>query len=174
MVNSKQVNTPPIRPFPFQAMLLVVFMIVSLSSCGPFKEVQVTQISGVKVVHVGDKGVELELGMKINNPNSYGFSIFRSSFDIVLSGTDLGTARLSKREHIAAHSEEFHTFHITTTMDKLLKGGLGSVMALFGTKNPEIEIKGNLKVGKFLIHKSIPVDRKQKINLENPFNQKMF
>ncbi len=105
--------------------------------------------------------------MKINNPNTYSFSIFRSTFDIKLGGVDMGTASLSKKEKVSAHSDEIHTFHITTTFNKLLEGGLGGIFALLGKKNTEIEIKGDLKVGKFLIRKAIPVERKQKVSLDN-------
>jgi hypothetical protein len=48
------------------------------------------------------------------------------------------------------------------------------VMALLGSKNAEVEIKGNLKVGKFLIRKSIPIDRKQKAGLDNQAAGSLF
>ena len=142
-------------------------LIALLSGCSEYKEVQVTQISGVKIVKMTDKGIDLEIGMKINNPNSYGFTIFKSAFDLRLSGTDLGTATLTKKEKIGGNSEEIHTFCITTTPDKLLSGGIGSLMGLFNGKNTELEIKGKLRVGRFLYRRNIPVERKQKTNLDN-------
>jgi LEA14-like dessication related protein len=145
----------------------ILLLLLSSSGCTQFKEVQLSQIGGVKIIKITDKGIEMELGMKINNPNNYAFSIYRSSFDIKLAGVDMGTAVLSKKEKVAANSDEMHNFHITTTFNKLLEGGLGGIFALFGKKNTEVEINGNLKVGKFLIRKSIPIARKQKVGLDN-------
>ncbi|HEV7230319.1 MAG TPA: LEA type 2 family protein [Bacteroidia bacterium] len=153
---------------------LLCLLILLSTGCSEFKEVQVSQISGVKILKITDKGVDMEIGMKIKNPNTYSFTIYRSAFDIKLGGTDLGVATLKRKEKVQAGSEEVHTFLITTTFDKLIKGGLGSVMALFGSKNAEIEIKGNLKVGKFLIRKSIPIDRKQKTGLDNQAAGSLF
>jgi LEA14-like dessication related protein len=146
--------------------ILAACMLV-LSGCGDFKEVQISQISGVKVLNVSDKGIELELGMKIKNPNAWAFTIYRSAFHVNLGETDLGIAQLTHKERVAANSEEVHTFHISTTFDKIAQGGMGNLIALFAArKNPEIQIKGNLKVGKFLIRKSIPIDKKQRVNLD--------
>jgi LEA14-like dessication related protein len=158
----------------YSPYFLLCFVLLFLSGCSEFKEVQVSQISGVKILKITDKGIDMEIGMKIKNPNTYSFTIYRSAFDIKLGGTDLGVATLKRKEKVKANSEEVHTFLITTTFDKLIKGGLGSVMALLGSKNAEVEIKGNLKVGKFLIRKSIPIDRKQKAGLDNQAAGSLF
>jgi len=142
-------------------------LILAFTGCSGFKEVQITQISGVKILKITDKGIDMEIGMKILNPNHYGFTIYPSNFDIILSGTDLGTAVLNQKEKVNANSEDIHLFQITTTFGKLLQGGLGSVLGLFTNKNAEIEIKGYLKAGRFLFRKSIPIDRKQKASIDN-------
>ena len=159
--------TLPLRNRLVCATLAIFIGMFGFSGCGDFKEVQISQISGVKVLKVSDKGIELELGMKIKNPNAWAFTIYRSAFHVSLGETDLGIARLTHKERVGAHSEEVHTFHINTTFDKLAQGGVGNLIALFASRrNPEIQIKGNLKVGKFLIRKSIAIDKKQKVNLD--------
>ncbi|MFI5149341.1 MAG: LEA type 2 family protein [Bacteroidia bacterium] len=147
-------------------IFLFLSILIFTASC-KYKEVTLGQISGLKINKITTNGLELELGMKINNPNSYGFSIYRSSFRIKLGGADLGTARIAKRTHIKAHSDEVYTFTIKTSFDKLKEDGLAGMISLFSKKNAEIEIKGNLKAGKFLLRKKIPVDRKQSTRMEN-------
>ncbi len=154
------------RPRLFQ-ILFLCFSLFPIAGCGTFKEVQVTEISGVKILKISDKGIDLEMGMKIKNPNTYAFTVYPSSFDIKLAGTDLGTANLLEKEKVKANSEDVHTFKITTTFDKLLEGGIASLIGLFGKKHAEIEIKGNLRVGRFIFRKSIPIDQKQKTSLDN-------
>jgi LEA14-like dessication related protein len=145
----------------------ILFSFVMLLGSCSYQGVTLSQITGVKVKKITNQGVEMEIGMKIDNPNSYGFNVYRSSFQIKLNGTDLGKARLAKREHVKAHSNDVHTFLVTTSFDQLLKGGLPEVIGMFSRKNSELEIKGNLKAGKFLLRKKIPIDRKQNTKMEN-------
>jgi LEA14-like dessication related protein len=159
----------------FILKILVVFILsLGLKSCAEFKEVEVTQIGQVKIIKVSDKGIEMEIGVKIKNPNAYGFTIYRSSFNVTLAGTDLGTARLDKKVKIKGNSEDMHVFHIVAGVDKLMSGGLGGIFGLLAKKSGELQIKGNLKVGKFLIRKSIPIERKQRVNLENQAGGSLF
>jgi LEA14-like dessication related protein len=157
---------PMNRLFAPGKLLLFLLPFLLLAGCGEYQEVQVTQIGGLKIVKLTDKGVELEIGMKIKNPNTYGFTLFPSEFEIYLSGTDLGKARLTKKENIAPNSEEMHYFHVASTFDKLAGTGVPGLLMLFGSKQAEIEIKGNLKAGRFLFRRKIPVDRKQKVNMD--------
>jgi LEA14-like dessication related protein len=164
-------------PHRFSRLFLCVFLLsgfLFISGCGQFQEVEITEISGVKILKITEKGVDMEIGMKIKNPNGYAFTVFPSSFDIKLSGTDLGTANLQQSEKVNANSEDVHTFRISTTFDKLMEGGLASLLAIFGKNHSEIEIKGNLKVGRFIFRKSIPIDRKQKTNLDNQAGGSLF
>ncbi|HXC03915.1 MAG TPA: LEA type 2 family protein [Bacteroidia bacterium] len=157
-------NIPSSLPVYFGSLLLGFSLI--LSSC-KYQEVTLGQISGLKVNKITKEGVEMEIGMKINNPNSYGFTVFPSSFQVKLSGTDMGTARLNHRVHIKAHSDEIHTFVVKTSYNQLMQGGLPGMIGLFSQKNAQLEIKGNLKAGKFLFRKKIPIDRKQNTRMEN-------
>jgi LEA14-like dessication related protein len=163
--------------FPLRFISKLVLAIVfscCFGSCAEFQEVGVTQIGQVKILKISPKGIEMEIGLKIKNPNAYGFTIYRSSFDVKLGETDLGTATLSKKEKVKANSEDMHVFHITTDVSKLMQGGLGGIMALLGKQSGELILKGNLKVGKFLIRKSIPIERKQRVNLDNQAGGSLF
>jgi len=146
--------------------LFLCFTIFLLSSC-KYEEVTVSQLSGMKINKITNEGVEMEMGIQLKNPNSYGFTIFPSSFDVSLGGTNLGKAHLSKKEKVGPNSDELHTFLIKTSFDQLTQGGIPGLINLFAKKNPEVEIKGNLKAGKFLFRKRIPIDRKQNTRMEN-------
>jgi LEA14-like dessication related protein len=150
----------------FLSPLLLCLVILLLSSC-KYEEVTVGQLSGMKINKITNEGVEMEMGIQLKNPNSYGFTIFPSSFDVSLGGTNLGKAHLSKKEKVGPNSDEVHTFLIKTSFDQLTQGGLPGLINLFAKKNPEVEIKGTLKAGKFLFRKRIPIDRKQNTKMEN-------
>jgi LEA14-like dessication related protein len=144
--------------------LLFILAIFLFSSCRDFKEIQVSGVKGFKVNKIDAKGISADLLLNVKNPNSTGFSIYRSSFDVMYNGIKLGKARSAKRVHISANSEETYSFTLKSDfkdidlMDimKLVKGGGGGGM---------VEVKGNLRVGKFFIAKKLPVNVKERARL---------
>jgi LEA14-like dessication related protein len=142
--------------------LVLLFFIVS--SCRNLKEVQCTGVKGFTVNKVNLQGIDADILLAVNNPNTVGFSIYRSSFDITFGGVYLGKAKLSKRVHIARKTEEVYRFNLKSDfkganfMDimKFVNGALSKGI---------VEVKGDLKVGKFLIRKKFPVNIKEKVGL---------
>ena len=149
--------------FPFVFSFL--FALLIFTNCRDIKEVQCTGIKGFKVNKINTEGIDGDILLGIKNPNSFGFSIYKSEFDVTYSGIYLGKAKLTKKVHIRKNAEEVYSFNLTNDfkntnlMDvmKLLSG------AMF--KN-SIEVKGDLKVGKVFIKKKIPIEIKEKIKLE--------
>lgn len=108
--------------------------------------------------------MELELNVKIKNPNNFGFNIYPSDFDISFGTTDIGKARLKEKLHINANSEISYKIVVKSDVSKVLSNGFLSIMAMM--KNPVIGIKGELKAGKMFYKKKFPVDFKEKIPLK--------
>ncbi len=142
--------------------LLLLFLISS--ACKNLKEVQCTGVKGFTVNKVNLQGIDADILLAVNNPNTVGFSIYRSSFDITYGGVYLGKAKLSKRVHIARKTEEVYRFNLKSDfkgvnlMDimKLVNGALSRGV---------VEVKGDLNVGKFLFRKKFPVNIKEKVGL---------
>ena len=147
--------------FYFSCFLVISFC---FTNCRDIKEVQSTGVKGFKVNKINTEGIDGDILIGIKNPNAFGFSIYKSEFDVTYSGVYLGKAKLTKRVHINASAEEVYSFNLKNDF----KGAnLMDVMKLLSGaafKN-SIEVKGDLKVGKLFIKKRIPVDIKEKINL---------
>jgi LEA14-like dessication related protein len=138
--------------------------LIFLASCSGMKEVQCTGVKGFTVSRIDTKGIDGQVLLGVKNPNSFGFSIYKSEFDITYGGIYLGKAKLAKRVHIHKNAEETYEFHLTKDFKDI---NLLDVMKLLNgasLKN-SIEVKGDLKVGKFLIKKKIAVDVKEKVKL---------
>ena len=151
----------------FSPLRLFLFMITSLTfftSCRNYKEVQITGVKGFNVNKINAEGIDGDILIGIKNPNNFGFSIYKSEFDVNYSGVYLGKAKLTKRVRISANKEEVYSFNLKNDF----KGAnLSDVMKLLGGamfKNT-IEVTGNLKVGKFYVKKKIPVKISEKIKL---------
>lgn len=143
--------------------LIFISICVFFNSCKEFKEVEVTGVKSFRLTKVGSDGIEGEVILGIKNPNATGFSIYPSEFDITYSGIKMGKARLFKRVHIDGNSEKPYVFKLKTDLkDMNLMDILGLVS---GGKLGRIEVKGNLKAGKFFVKKCFPVDISDKIGL---------
>lgn len=109
------------------------------------------------------ENIEAEINLKINNPNTMRFSIYRSEFDIIYSGIHLGKAKLSKRVCLDAKSERVYTFKLNSKMEDL--NPLDALRLLNVDKLGNIEVKGDLKVGKLYLKKKLPVNYTDKVKL---------
>jgi LEA14-like dessication related protein len=146
-----------------QLILFCSFLCLFVS-CAPLKEVECSNVKGFNIKRIDLSGIEGELLLEIKNPNRYKFVIYPSEFDIVYSGINLGKAQLAKKVKVKGNVEGVYGFNLKkdfkdvsfTEVMKLLNGG--------SLKNM-IEVKGDLKIGRFLIKKRLPIDIKEKVNL---------
>ena len=113
---------------------------------------------------INTEGIDADIILGIKNPNRLGFSIYKSTFDITYSGIYLGKAKLRKRVHIRANKEENYSFNLKNDFKDV---NLMDVMKLLAgaTFKNTIEVKGDLKVGKFYLKKKIPVNLKEKLGM---------
>lgn len=143
--------------------LLILISVFCLSSCKEFEEIKVIGVDSFHLNKLNMEGVEAEVNIKIKNPNSTGFSVYPSEFDVLFSGFRLGKAKLNKRVHIDANCERVYKFN--------LKSGFGELNVLDITKLlnagnwGKVEVKGDLKVGKVFVKKKVPVNFSERINL---------
>lgn len=132
--------------------------------CRTMKDVQCTGVEGFKINKIGMEGIDGDLILKLKNPNNFGFFIYKSEFDVTYSGIHLGKARLDKNVRIRRNAEENYSFHLIKDFKDV---NLLDVMKLLNgaTFKNTIEVKGDLKVGKFYFKKRVPVDVKEKLGL---------
>ena len=143
--------------FAFFCSLLLV------SSCKELQEVQITGVESFYVNKINIEGIEGEVKLKIKNPNTVGFSIYPSEFDVSYSGIRLGKARLHKRVHINANTESTYVFKIKSNFEHI---NLMDLTQLLNSANHGlIELNGDLKAGKFFVKKRIPINYKQKVDM---------
>lgn len=141
-----------------------LFFILLFCSCNNFKELQCTGLNGFKVHKITTEGIDAEILLGIKNPNAYGFSIYKSEFDITYSGVYLGKAKLIKTVKIHGNEEKTYGFVLRNDFKDV---NLMDVMKLLSgaTFKNLLEVKGELKVGKLFVKKRIPIDMKEKVGL---------
>lgn len=123
----------------------------------------VSRTDNFRVTKMAPDAIEAELTVGIKNPNSIGFNVYKSWFDVSYGGQYLGKAYLKKKVRIGANSDKSHTFYLKSD----LKGvSLAEITKLVNGKSGQLEIIGNLKVGKWFYKKKFEVKHKQRVSLQ--------
>lgn len=147
----------------FKTISLLLLTSLLLFACREFKEAQCTGVKGFKMNKMSMDGIDADILLGIKNPNTIGFSIYPSEFDVIAGGVNLGKAKLTKRVHIDANEEKTYTFHLRSNFKETNLMDLTKLLS--GKSSRSIRIKGNLKAGKFYLKKSFPIDVNEKLDL---------
>lgn len=145
--------------------ILFLSMGLLLYSCSPFKEITFTGVEHLDIISIGKNGVEAEIKAKIKNPNRMSFVVSQSVVDVSINGMPVGSARLSERVKIKRNSENIYTFRVLSDFSQLSIAELTKILAFTFSKNMTIGIKGNIKAGKGVIKRNIPIDFTEKVRL---------
>jgi LEA14-like dessication related protein len=133
-----------------------------LTSCiGEFKEISISRIDGFKVTKLTASGIDGEINVTINNPNSTSFKVYKSKATIMYGDVKLGTARIVKKIKIQANSNVEQTFILKGDLKNL---SFSSLPDLLMGKGKQMEIQGHIKAGKWYYKKKFPIDQKQKMS----------
>jgi len=144
--------------------LFLIVAVALFSSCS-LKPISFGGVQDSKVNSLTQKGVEAEFGVKIKNPNKFGFRIYKTDLDVTVNGISLGKAGLKKKVKIKANSDNVSTFVVSSDFSKLNFTELPKLMAMANGKNVTITVKGALRVGNLFYKKTFPLDISQKVNL---------
>jgi LEA14-like dessication related protein len=141
--------------------LFLVTGFLLFSRCKDFKEAQCTGVKGFKINKVDMSGINANVLLGIKNPNTIGFSVYPSEFDVIYNGVNLGKAHSSKRVHIEANGEKIYTFNLKSNFSNV--NPMDIMKLVNGGGNGMIQVKGNLKAGKFYLKKKFPIDIKERV-----------
>jgi LEA14-like dessication related protein len=147
----------------FLYLLILLTSLLGLGACREFKEAQFTGVKGFKMNKMSMEGIDADIQIGIKNPNTVGFSIYPSEFDVIIGGVSLGKARMTKRVHIKANEEKAYTFRLKSDLKNVNMMELTKLMS--GKGNRSVQIKGDLKAGKFYLKKRFPVNMTERIDL---------
>jgi LEA14-like dessication related protein len=144
-------------------LIYTISIFFVFTACREFKEAECTGVKGFKVNTMNTEGLDADIQLGIKNPNPIGFSVYPSEFDIIVGGVNLGKARMTKRVHINANEEKTYTFRLKSDFKNI--NMMDITKLLTGKGNRNVQIKGDLKAGKFYLKKRFPVDVKERMDL---------
>ena len=138
---------------------------VILTSCAPLKDLEFTGLKGFRVDEIGTKGIKGDVMVSIRNPNPFGFTIYRSAFDVTYAGVKLGTATLSKKVRIKAREERDYAFRLESDFGSAT---LSDVMKVLNSasRRERLDVKGDLRAGRLFVRRKFPVALSEPVHLK--------
>lgn len=143
--------------------LLLVFTLIFFS-CDGIEELSLVGRPDVKVRGFSKGEIELDLILKIENPNDRSFKVKKADFVIYVNEANLGSSSMSNSITIKANSTDEYVF----PMKVKLNGKDLSFNLLLNTifqNQIKLRVDGTIKAGSFFINQKFPVEWEENVSL---------
>ena len=141
-------------------IILVVLSCIFFTSCFSYKELELGDVSSVKVNKVANGGIEIQAGMQIKNPNGYKIKVKRIDADLFVNGQKIGKINLSKKVVLPRKSDQLQEFNVNTQLSNLIS----AVPSLLFGGNINLQMKGSIKGKVFIFSKRFPLEAEKNIS----------
>jgi len=141
----------------------ILLLLFTLNSCIQFEQVKFLGISNVSSVKKDGKAIDLDLDLRVDNPNTYNIKVKPSQLDVYLNDSRMGIIHLNERVKLKKKAEDIYTAKLTVELDGF------NVLALAKsalTGKVELNFKGKIKAGNGLITKSFDINEKKELDLD--------
>jgi hypothetical protein len=102
----------------------------------------------------------------LNNPNAFGLKLRSAEAKFQILGKSLGKAKLDQSFYISAGKENSIPFVLNFDKDDLNNLASSALGILLGTTSNNLNVRGFIKVRKFLWYKKLEFDLNQKIDMD--------
>ena len=143
--------------------LVIAALLLMLTSCFSYKELELGDVSDVKVNKVSNGGIEIQAGIRIKNSNNYKIKVKKIDADLYVNGQKVGKMNLSKKVVLPKLSDQIQSFAVNTQLSNLI-AAMPSL--LFGGEI-NLQMKGYIKGKVFILSKKFPIEAQKKISTQD-------
>lgn len=143
--------------------LVLIASTLMLTSCFSYKEIELGDVTDVKLNRAANGGVEVQAAMHVKNPNNYKIKIKKIEADMFVNGKNVGKMQLSKKVVLPKKSDQVQTFAVNTQLSNLLSA-MPSV--LFGG-DINLKLKGFIWGKVFIFRQKFPLEAEEKIDAKD-------
>ena len=138
-------------------------MLTGAQSC-KYQEITIGTPNGLRVKDISLEKVNLQIDIPINNPNNFSFNISKTELEVYIAGVKIGTITKFEKTKIDARSNEVYPVGFSFKPTDILGNSIKLVSEL-SKRNTEVEVKGKIRVSKFIIAKNIKVHSKETVKI---------
>lgn len=134
-----------------------------IASCAAPKELEYREVRKMELKQLGFNESKLNFELVYFNPNKFGLDLKKVDSEVYLDNIYLGKFQLDTLLHIPKNSEFILPSSININMQNLMK----NAVQLMFKKEILVKAKGNVKIGKGGIYKTLPFtyETRQEFNL---------
>ena len=144
----------------------LVSVVLSLQGCVAFKDLKFKGLSTYKVEEFSMKGIKLNLGIKVENPNWFAIKAKGGDIAVKANGVNLGNFQITKKVKIPKKSDGVVDVAIEAKIKNILGTGLLSLMSIINQGGKvKIEVDGYVHAGALGVSKKVKVKTTEYIGL---------
>ncbi|MDA0302853.1 MAG: LEA type 2 family protein [Bacteroidetes bacterium] len=144
---------------------LTLFLVVFLSSCQWWQDIEVLRVEGLSDVALSLDGMEGEVQVVLRNPN--GFDIQAHGVDVAIyAGEDrIGSVSLPGRQVLSARSESTLILNLQSDPGALKSLLQNQLLQFIGGSPVEIRAEGTVRGRAFGLNVTFPIESSEEIKL---------
>ncbi|MEN8787462.1 MAG: LEA type 2 family protein [Flavobacteriales bacterium] len=152
--------------------LPILILILSISSCSIYEEVEMLGVEGYSFQKMEDNQSQASIVFNINNPNFYSIKLKKSSFEVFLDDKKLGDAVMADEVVILKKTEGDYTLNLLLNDKDLRNAAMPLLAKALFKKNIKLTVKGKAKCKVFgVLGKKIDINESKTLNLSELLNK---
>lgn len=144
-------------------LLVVLYLLTSLTSCFTGKPVEYRKIQGLRPEKIGKESVLL-LDVEFFNPNKWGCTLEGMTSEIRFDNRLLGSCELTQPVRIMSNSTQLWPCKLNVSLMQVVKSLPSGLGIILGDQKVKANIKGTLHVKKWIFKKDYPFDVDQLVD----------
>ncbi|MCB9233029.1 MAG: LEA type 2 family protein [Bacteroidia bacterium] len=149
----------------FLTVFACLSLVLILSSCGQILEPVIKEVSSFKLKGNGGSGLNFEVGVQVFNPNKMKISMVSYDLDIFVNGVNLGRANSKEKQSLKGQEQKEIMVNVSTSLMKLLTGGLGMLANSSGNRDLQVRVKGDIQGSAMGVKKKFSLDEELPVTL---------
>lgn len=145
----------------FAILITLLSVCIMLNSCA-IQEVTVDKPKDIKLDKLNFSEIKLSGQIPVNNPNNFGFNVKGVKLDITINGVKVGSLNKHEKIHIKPKSNNAYSINYEAKFKDIIKDPKTLTNA-FMQGGAKLQLKGYVKVSKFIISKKIEVEHEQNL-----------
>lgn len=153
-----------------RTVVTIVFTSILLASCSVAKLPYVKGIDDIKVNKFNKDSLYIDLGLKINNPGTWGYRIKR--VDVSLSMNDKPVGSINGKLPFKLITKGDRTYNVTAGVGtSAITNAIPDLLAVFTGKPVSLKIQGQIKMRWFIFSKKIQFNTNKEFKLPKLFGK---
>ena len=143
--------------------LLLLLTPLLLCSCLSYKEIELGDVTNVKLEKGNNGGADIKVSIPVKNPNNYKIKVKAIEADLFVNNKKIGKITLNKKVVLPKNSELNQDFYLNTQLSNILS----AVPTLLFGGEINLKVNGYIKGKVFIVSHKFPIEAEKKISAKD-------